>query len=190
MKTCLGRLLWMLLGVVVGVLLLVGIFVVAPSLGRDEPHFPRTVSPARTGQPDLTLTISEAYLNRKVAEVSRQAGEGAVTDVTVDLKPGERALVSLSTQIEIAGVALNPTVDLDIRVAVVDGALVYRLESIKVGRVPIARALLPGPLKAGVEAAEEEMSRATQDQFNKAHFQPIRVTTTEQSLVLELQETR
>ena len=38
MKTCLGRLLWMLLGVVVEVVLLVGIFVVTPSPGSYEPE--------------------------------------------------------------------------------------------------------------------------------------------------------
>ncbi len=187
MKTCLGRLLWMILGAVGAVVLLVALFVVVPSLGNHEPSARYSPATSHGTQPDVTLTISEAYLNRRVAEVARQAGNSAVTDVVLDLKPGNKVLISLATQVEIVGLALNPTVDLDIRVGIADGTLSYRLESIKIGKVPIARLLLPGPLKASVEAAEQELARATQEQFNKAHFRPVSVKTTEQSIILELQ---
>ncbi len=185
MKGCLGRLFWMFLGLILGIALLVGVFVLIPSLKGNETTLSRPPSPV---EPDVTLTISETYLNRKVAEVVHQSAPSAITNVVVDLQPGEKVLVSLSTRVKIMGVALNPTVVLDIRVAVVDGTLQYRLEDIKVGKVPISRALLPGPIKSAVVATEKELARSTQEQFDKARFRPIEITTTGQALILKLRE--
>ena len=185
MKGCLGKFLWMIIGAVGVFVLLTLLFVVIPSLGKSTPVASRS---QHVGEPDVVLTISEAYLNRKVAEVVRERAGSAVTDVRVDLQPGNRALVTLYTTVEIVGVALNPQVDLDVRVGITDHTLQYRIESIKIAKVPVARSLLPGPLKAGIEAVEEEMMRATREEFGKAHFYPVSVKTTDQSLILGLRE--
>jgi len=185
MKGCLGKFLWMVVGgfSVFGLLIL--LFVVVPSLSGAKPVAQHS---QQAGEPDVVLTISEAYLNRKVTEVVRERAGSAVTNVRVDLQPGSRAQVTLYTTVEVVGIAMNPQVVLDLRVGITNHTLQYRIESIQIAKVPVARTLLPGPLKAGIKAVEEEMMRATREEFGKAHFYPVSVETTNQALILGLRE--
>ncbi len=185
MKGCLGKLLWMVIGSTGVLVLAVGLFIVIPSLGENQHVALRS---QQSSEPDVVLTISETYLNRKVAEVAKETAGNVVANVSVDLRTGEQVQVSLYTTVKIIGVALNPKVNLDIRVGVENRTLYYRLESIKIAKVPVARALLPGPLKASVEAVEQEMMRVTREEFGRTHFYPVSVKTTDQALILGLKE--
>jgi len=87
MKGCVRRLLRMVAGVVVVAFQLL-VLALWSSMGvREVP--PRPI--ARSTEPDVTVSISEAYLDRKVQEVVREVAPGIITDAVVDLQPGEKS---------------------------------------------------------------------------------------------------
>jgi len=191
MKSCL----LVLLGIAIGV---IGIVILLVAMR------PRTQGSGKitAGAPDVEVKVYEPYLNRQLSDVLSHQFSNYVESSSLDVKPHRTILVTIQAKIpkdlgskgivgSILGIVTQVqggkvTVQLDSSVSVSGGRLSIKVESIKLGRLPVQRSMLAGPLGQMLEAAENEINTQLNSRVEQTGLVPTRVESDEQSLTIYL----
>ncbi len=152
--------------------------------------------------PDVEVTIYEPYLNRLADESLDQDLKGKVSATSVDIKPGNKVIVSLETRLSdvdlgtgLLGTAASAlekvkkgpiTLRISLRASVAGGNLQFRVEEIRIGKLPVQRRLLVGPLGSVISSMEQQMNGEINARLKGASFTPVGIESDEDSLTVYL----
>ncbi|MDQ3704654.1 MAG: hypothetical protein M3437_05410 [Chloroflexota bacterium] len=145
-----------LLGVMAGVLLTI---VVSTVVVRQAP-LPVSESP---GQPDVTISISESYLNRAAAERVASFSTGmdtlTLTELRLDLQPGHRMSIQPGFNVDLGFFAFDTTAIVGNQLAVENGKLVIRMVGDpQLGNMDVPLDALPMDLEGTVASAVDRIN--------------------------------
>jgi len=167
------------LGLLLGVVLTV---VVVLALRPPAPLPPR---PSGTpAWPDLTLCVSETYLNRALEAELRQGGYEPVQGAVLDLKPEQMLLATLHVQFSILGVDVPVDVLASCRLEVAAGKLRVQILSIQVGGLSVPTEQLPESVRAAFGNVEGSIDQQVRGMLTSAGLDLIGAATTEDQLIL------
>ncbi len=191
MKGCL----LVLIGIAVGV---VGIVILLVAM-KPRLQTPKKVAP---GVPDVEVKVYEPYLNRQLSDVLSRQFSNYVESSSLDVKPHRTILVTIQAKIpkglgskgivgSILGIVSQVQggkvmVQLDSSVSVSGDRLLVKVESIKLGRLPVQRGMLAGPLGQMLGAAEKEIDSQLNSRIKQTGLVPTGVESDEQSLTIYL----
>ena len=179
---CLGLVIGAFLGIA---MTLGGLFVWAVLQPVDRAPLTSYLSPEDL---DVEMTISEAYLNRAVAQNLAEDRDGEPVAVILDFHRAERVEAILEGFVRILDLdALSPALDAELSLGVDDGSLVVHIEEVGVGAVQIARDSLPDFAQPAFESVEEAIEQALNEQLLAAGYQVMALETDEISLTLGFQ---
>jgi hypothetical protein len=178
-------------GVLFGVLTLVCIGGVALAGGLNAFHLPGTLTtvhaipplqplPAQaTDSNDLTVTVSERYLNREIAG-SMSAGSG-VSNVQLDVHSGSLADVSATVQVN-SFLTLRPTAT--ILVNVVNGRVRLDVQKVEIGGFGLPSSMVDPQIADFKQSAEGEINGQLASLEATSGLKLQSLSTTENSLTL------
>ncbi len=152
------------------------------------------------GTADVKVTIYEPYLNKLASRAMQQKLTGQVSAMSLDVKPGNTIIVSLKANLSgidagsgMLGTMMHMfekakkgpiTLRLVLRASVAGGQLRFRVEEIKLGKLPVQRKMLVGPLGAMVSSVEQQMNGEVNARLRGTEFTPIGVDSDEGSLTV------
>ncbi len=152
--------------------------------------------------PDVEVTIYEPYLNRLADESLDQDLKGKVSATSVDIKPGNKVIVSLETRLSdvdlgtgLLGTVASAlekvkkgaiTLRISLRASVAGGKLQFRVEEIRIGKLPVQRRLLVGPLGSVISSMEQQINGEINARLKGASFTPVGIESDEDSLTVYL----
>lgn len=177
MKGCLGQTLLFAAGAVVGIIIVVAVLAVL-ALGPGGTA-KVTAPPPIEGQPDITLTISENYLNRQL--------QFKMSDVSVPLlSPGQ---IALSIQPE--GV-IKVTVGIEAPIAgeqqlTIDTKVTREADKVKVTITGVSSGIIPVPRQI-LGALEDQLNNEIQGRINQqtsAKVSVMDVETTDHAITVK-----
>lgn len=186
----------LVLGIVSGILLTVGF---SALLVRQVPEIVQSF----TGEPDVSVVIGEAYLNREAAvRVSSGYATGlealTLTDVKLDLSPQNR--MDLYPTFRLSFLFFNVDINAAVRnqLSVQEGRLVINMVGDpQLGDLNIPLEQLPFDLKASITSAVDrinndllisEINQSLRAGFGESDFEVEGVTTTDNGMIIRMQD--
>jgi hypothetical protein len=169
-----------MLGLLVGVLLMSGANLLLPSNSAPTVVPP----PVIPGQPDVSVTLSAAFVNSQVQQAVRQGG--LARQATISLSAPNIVTAALVVDARVAGqtLALNATVTM--RVSVRQGRIVLTVDKVDVGGVSAAQALVTQNIERIRAQAEDQINRLVAVSLQGTTFRVINVLVTPSDLTLQL----
>lgn len=179
-------------GILSGVLLALGLSIYAAA------RMPSFVQDA-TGQSDVSVVISEGYLNRRAAG---KIGDGYATGVAgmtatalgIDLKEGDRMDLRPTFKVEALFTQFDLNVTVSNQLSVEDGKLVLKMVGDpQLGNFDVPLGLLPFDLKAQVTGAVDkvnndimiaELNQSLQGSFGGSSYLIEKVATDETGMIV------
>jgi hypothetical protein len=133
---------------------------------------------------DLEVKLSEAFLNRMVGDELAQRQVDLLTSMTLDAQPDNLLVATLSGPIDLGGAASLPSLDVQLRLGILDGGLDAKIESVQAGRVQIDPSGLPEFLQPVFRSAEESVTSAVNERLRVAGLELTGVRTDEDGVTL------
>ncbi len=190
MKGCL----FLTVGVIAGILLVV---ILLLALKPKSPHLQKVSA----GSADVKIQVYEPYLNAQLSNVLSSKFSNYVESSSLDVKPNRLLVLTIKAKVpkelgqgligSIAGILSqvqggNVNLQVDSVVSVSGGKLLVKVKSIRLGRLPVQRGMLPGAFGQMIESAEREIDARINEQIGQAGLEPFAVESDEKSLTLYL----
>ncbi|MBI2863971.1 MAG: hypothetical protein HYX94_05365 [Chloroflexi bacterium] len=165
----------------VGILLaLVGLTLVRPAVS------PAPASAGAVAKSDVTLRLSEDYLNYLVAqEAAPYAGQG-LSQARVDVKPNQAADVHVSGRIGLGALSLSSDVVLKSHLGVQSGRIVVSTIGIQVGALALSVDSLPRSVQEVLANADRAISQAVENAAKTNGLVVNQVSTDEDGITVGL----
>lgn len=174
-----------LLGVLAGVMAttLVVLLGIAALGGRPLSQLvPGALAP--TG--DITVSVKEVYLGRLATQLAREQ-EPMIHSVAVDVQPGGRVDMTVGLNVTLLNQTLNLQARLINMMRVDDARLRFDLQRIEFAGLDIPSDLLPGSLRATLEAMMADVNDRANRMLASSGLVPLGVTTDGSSIAISLQ---
>ncbi|MBL7183049.1 MAG: hypothetical protein ISS50_01225 [Anaerolineae bacterium] len=166
---------WVVVGVIIGAVLVVGMMGWMLLVPWHVP--PQELSPV-PGEPAITVTVSESYLNRRLALELAERNMTGLAQATVDVQLEGVLTIVVEGKIGLGPLELFPK-----------GTVVTQLNSggdgptlsivrLEVAGLPIPKGLLPEPAKQVVDVVEAEVNAAIGSTMQRQGLRIARTETT------------
>ena len=166
---------WVVVGIIIGAVLVVvgmmGWTLLVPW------HAPPLELPPVPGEPAITVTVSESYLNRRLASELAERDITGLAQASVDVQLEGVLSILVEGRIGMGSLELFPKGTIVTQLNGGDGSTlsIVRLE---VAGVPIPKELLPEPAKQVVDVVEAEVNAAIGSTMQRQGLRIARTETT------------
>ena len=174
---------WVVVGIIIGAVLVVvgmmGWTLLVPW------HVPVQELPPVPSEPAMTVTVSESYLNRRVALELARRDIPALAQVSVDVQLEGMLSILVEGKIGLGSLELFPKGTIVTQLSAGDGPTlsIVRLE---VAGVPIPKELLPEPAQQIVAMVEAEVNAAIGTTMQRQGLRVSRIETTGRAITAYL----
>ncbi len=171
------------LGLILGAMLAFGSLQVT---GATQAQSTVTPTPV-VSQPDVTVTVSAAFLNSQLRQAARQIGMPQPTSLTL----ASPNLMQVTTSVDVSILGIPATVDANVstRVSVQRGRIVLTVDKVSSGGIDIPQSLLGADVEKMRATAENQVNRLVQValQGTGLHVTNVRMTPDAMSIDLSSQ---
>jgi hypothetical protein len=172
-----------LTGIIVGIILAIGGYAAYTFLFSTDNLSLFPASPA--GNPDLTITISEAYLNDQL-----QAGLAAqglsLSDLAIKLHAPNRAAAGMTMNIRVLGQPFSIHPQASFHFGVTSGAIFIALDQVNVAGFNVPQNVVDQQLGGFQRYAESELNAEAKRALASTGLHVIGVQATENALIIQL----
>jgi uncharacterized protein YpmS len=179
MKSFSGCLVGVLLGIVLSVLVYAGYTILSSS--DTLPLLPAS----SVSNPDLTITISEQYLNDQLRK--GLAGRGMkVTDMTVNLHASNRADASMTMSITVLGESINIRPNASIHFGVSNGLVTFDIDKVDVSGFSVPQQVVNQEIGSFKQYGQDEFNAEMKRELANTGLHVVGIESTEGALTLQL----
>lgn len=171
--------LWGVLGLSVGVFLAL---IVVLAWGLLTPFKP-PISPSIEGRTDVTVTVSESFLNRTLAKAMQNGQYAPLQDSVLDIQPQQILRVTAAFETEVLGVAVTGHVDAQTQLQVVGGRPHLEILRVQLGTLSLLPDELPDFLRTALDGLESAADKEMESQFGSG-LVLVGITTTDDAVSL------
>ena len=175
---------YFVLGALVGVVGTIVAVAVIMALTITRPLPPVTTPPSASSS-DVVVSVDESYLSTAATDLARSE-EPAIRRVVADVRPGGRVDMTVVARVTILGVETDVNVTLISWVQVKDGRFQFSLEKIGLGGIGIPLEMLPGSLRAAIQAMEVDANETANSMLAESGLLPASVTTDDSGITVAL----
>ncbi len=172
---CLG----VLMGLVVGVILVLGTSLFMGTRGLGNP----LVQPVDSGQPDVTVVTSAAFLNTEFQAAVRQ--NNLARSATISFSEPNAARISIPVNVTLLGQSMAVDATVSARAIVQNGRVVVIVDNIDVAGVNITGSLVKQPVERVRALLEDEINRLMQQELEGTGFRLINLNASPDSVTLQ-----
>ena len=172
---CLGALLGLILGVILTIA--AGLF-----FGTGVASNP-VVPPAPSGQPDVTVVTSAAFLNTQFQTALKQsklANQGMIAFASPN-----SARIAMPIDVTVLGQALSANTTVSLHVIVQNGRIVVVVDSVDVAGMNGAGALVKQPVEKARALLEDQINRLMQQTLKGTGLVLVNVTAATDNVTLQ-----
>ena len=175
-----------LIGLVVGVIVGAAALFVFSTLGSTA--VPLSSTSGASGKGVVHVTVDQAYINKKLAEVLADQPQFNDAKAQVKFQAPSTAQVAADVQIDVAGstIKARPTVTLQFSVA--GGRIRTKLTGADLGILKLPIALFQGPIDQLNQMMEDQVNAAVTDGLAGTGLKVVNVSATNSGLVVDLGE--
>jgi hypothetical protein len=135
--------------------------------------------------PDMTVVVSEDYLNRVIKANLEQKNLLAVKDVSVQLKENEPIEVNAVIRLGLGPLARDQDVTVEANVSIENDTLKVEPKVLKVGFLNLPEETWVGPIQSAMQEVEASANEVYQDALTKG-YKVTSVTTGNNTLTLSV----
>jgi len=165
--------------VALGISLLLVLVGQALATGQNEK------SNSASSNPDMTVTVSEDYLNRVIKANLEEKNPLGVKDVSVQLNENEPIEVNAALRIGGGLLGIDQKVSVEANVSIENDTLKVEPEVLKVGFLNLPEETWVGPIKSAMQEVEASANEAYQDALTKG-YKVTNVATGNDTLTLSM----
>jgi len=171
-----------------GLIVIAVLFVVAQA-GRSllvPLDIPSPGAQAATNEPAITVTITESYLNRLLAqELAKRDAAGQVR-AYVDVRPQQLVSITIEGEIGLSALRLFPKGTVLTQLSAGDDEPILSIVRMEVAGMPIPRRLLPEPARQVVDMVETEINVTIDTTMQRQGLRIGRTETTDRAITVDL----